>query len=84
MAEGAWFWVDGVVVAGVSHDVVLSVSASDGIASKPNGAIGQLFAVALPVAVTPPTVVDGIRRRTREETQIPSFRMIAYTPVRHI
>lgn len=82
MAEGAWFWVDGVVVVWVSHDVVLSVSASDGVASKANAAIGEAFAVAQPVAVTAPAVVDGIPCPTSEETQVPSFRMIAYAPVK--
>ena len=60
VTEGAWPWVDGVVVGGVGDNVVLAVSASHGVTAEAYGAACQLLAVALPVPVTPPAVVDWI------------------------
>lgn len=60
MAEGARSWVDWVVIIGVCDDVEATVAAANGIAAEADAAVGEALAVAVPVGVAPPAVVDGV------------------------
>lgn len=64
MAQGAWPWVDRVIVARVGDDIEPPVTATNGIATKANAAVGQALAILVPVAIAPPTVINGITSST--------------------
>lgn len=69
-----------VVVVRVSDDVELAVSTADGVTPEANGTVGEALAVALPIGVAPPAVVDRVAGLAREESQLPPFSAIANAP----
>lgn len=81
MTEGARSGVHRVIVPWVCYYVVPSVTATDGVAAKTNGAISQTLSPEVPTLVAAPAVIHWITRPTREKCQIPSIRVIAYSPV---
>lgn len=68
MAQGAWPWVDRVVIARVGDDIESAIAATNGIATKADAAVGQALAILVPVAIAPPTVINWIPSSTREIT----------------
>ena len=60
VAERAGLRVDGVVVVGVAHHVVLAVAPADGVAAEADAAVGQPLSPHVPPAVAAPAVVDGV------------------------
>ena len=61
VAESAGAGVDQVVVGGVGDDIDLAVDAAKGVTPEPQGAVGELLAIAGPVGAAPPAAVDRVR-----------------------
>lgn len=80
MAESAGSGIDGVVVTRVCHHIVPSITATNGIAPKPNAAVSKALAISVPIWVTAPAVINGIPSSTREITQLSPFRTVADAP----
>lgn len=66
MAEGAWSGIYGIVVTRIRDDIVTPVAAANSIASKANGTVRQSLAVAFPVRIAPPAVINRVAGPTRE------------------
>ncbi|GLU03795.1 hypothetical protein SLE2022_209740 [Rubroshorea leprosula] len=60
MAEGARFGIDRIIVTGVTHDVVPSITTAHGITSKTNCTISETLSPEIPPAVTPPAIINRI------------------------
>lgn len=56
--------VDGVIVRGVCDNVKATVAASDGAAPKADAAVRQALAIAVPVRVAPPAIVNRVSGTT--------------------
>lgn len=79
----AWLRVHG-VVARVSHHVNLAVSAPDGVLTEPDRAVCQPLPVLLPIAVTPPAVINWVTCPTWEVPQIPPINWLIDAPAKKI
>ncbi|KAF3790928.1 hypothetical protein EJ110_NYTH15672 [Nymphaea thermarum] len=80
VTEGPWPGVHGVVVRGVGHHVVASIAAANGVAPEPDTAVGEPLAVARPIGVAPPAVVDGVTGSAGKVTQLPPRRAVPDAP----
>lgn len=80
MPKGAWLWVDRIIVAGIGDSVEASIAPTYCIAPEPNTAISQPLAVAVPICVTAPAVVNRIARAAGKKTKVPPLRAVANAP----
>lgn len=64
MAQSTWFWVNRVIVTGVSDNIEAAITTPDCISSKTNATVCKTLAVFLPVGITAPAVINGIAGST--------------------
>lgn len=80
MPEGAWPWVDSVIIAGIGDNVEASITPANCIAPEANSAISQPLAAFVPIWVAPPAVVDRIASAARKITKVPPSRAVTNAP----
>ena len=60
MAQCAWFWVNRVIVARVTNNIVSSIATTNGIASKTDATVSKALSVELPVGIASPAIINRI------------------------
>lgn len=60
VAKCAWFWVNSIIIARVTNNIVSSIATTYGIASKTNATVSKALSVALPMGITSPTIINRI------------------------
>ena len=81
MAKGPRPGIHSVIITRVSDHVVPAMTAPNGIAPKPNGAVSKALTVLMPVRVTSPAVINGVACPTWKIAQVSPCCAVTDAPV---
>lgn len=81
MTNSTRLWVNRVIVARISDNIVTTITTTNGITPKSNATISKTLAILLPIGVTSPAVINRISCPTREISKFSPFSTVPDAPV---